>query len=80
MRKIYNITRLWNAVIIQAVIDANNSNDFSYFKTKSFKLICEFANINQQWIEKQIYTLKAKNKYFATSTKSPNFLDIRIKR
>jgi hypothetical protein len=79
MRNIYNINRLWNAVIIQAVIDANNTQDFSYFETKSFKLICQFANINFNWIQKRIYFFK-KQKTISTSTKSSVFFDIRIKR
>jgi len=77
-----SICRLWQAVIIQAIIDANNTDDFSFFniKSRAFINICDFAQINPFWLLPRVNKLKNKNYYLSTSTKSKNFLDIRIRR
>jgi len=77
-----SICRLWQAVIIQAIIDANTTKDFSFFniKSRAFINICDFAQINPFWLLPRVNKLKNKNYYLSTSTKSKNFLDIRIRR
>ena len=77
-----SICRLWQAVLIQAIIDANTTKDFSFFNIKSsaFINICDFAQINPLWLLSRVNKLKNKNYYISTSTKSKNFIDIRIRR
>jgi hypothetical protein len=77
-----NICRLWQSVLIQAIIDANKTKDFTFFniKSRAFINICDLAFINPIWLLNRVNKLKNKNYFLETSTKSKNFLDIRIRR
>jgi hypothetical protein len=48
--------RLWQAVIVKAVLDAISKNDFEFFdlSRRHFRWICEAADFDAEWIFKAI--------------------------
>ena len=80
---------LWVAVLETAIHDAFYQNDYKEAKealdwldpqNKDFKLVCEFAGTNADFIIRKLFIkIKARQKFFKTIREGSNFWDAQKK-
>lgn len=53
---------LWRSVLLAALEDANNTNDFRYFKTKDAKLVAAYAEIDYDYLVSKLDAYAARSR------------------